>query len=433
VRRTPEEEQQLRIWKNFFNFVDMGYRAFSADEEGTGLTEFANMTRHYIGRLVENIQQGKPIIWHNLGYNPELFFAFEGVFNLCIEMMGAVYIMSYNTQAAMDMIDLAEADGIPSDMCSADKISVGAMSMKLYPKPVCHLAINSPCDSQVVSTQAMLELEPAPMFVVDVPYESDDRAVKYVAGQLRELSEFLARHLGIKMDWDRLRQVCEISNQTVQTLWDWMDFRKHVPVVQPSKVCSFVVPLQMICCGTQEGLDFARGLLHEARLKVNRGRPVVEEKVRAIWYNDPVWFDLQLYDWMEKVLGLTIPIDLFGYYAAEGLIDTSTPESMLFGLAKKMIRIMPMTRQFRGKAETFIADFLTMAEVFQADCGIFAGHLGCKHAWGVIGLFKEACRKANIPLLIFPYDMMDPRVTSREDIKFELARFVNEVVLPRKG
>ena len=69
---------------------------------------------------------------------------------------------------------------------------------------------------------------------------------------------------------------------------------------------------------------------------------------------------------------------------------------------------------------------------FDADCGIFAGHLGCKHGWGVIGLFKEACRKAGIPLLIFPYDMMDPRVTGKEEIKFELSRFVNEIVLPRK-
>ena len=50
----------------------------------------------------------------------------------------------------------------------------------------------------------------------------------------------------------------------------------------------------------------------------------------------------------------------------------------------------------------------------------------------MIGLFKEACKKAGIPLLIFPYDMMDPRVTSKEEIKFELARFVNEIVLPRK-
>jgi benzoyl-CoA reductase subunit B len=431
--RSQEQEDQLRIWKHFFDFIDFGYRMFSADEEGAGLTGFANMARRYTGRLVDSIQNGKPIIWHNLGFNPELFLAFEGLYNLCVEQMGAFYIMAYNTQAAMDMIDLSEAEGVPSDMCSADKISIGAMTMKHYPRPICHLAINSPCDSQVVATQAMLELEPAPIFVVDVPYYSDDRAVKYVADQLFEMSEFIARHTGIKMDWDRMRHVCEISNQTVETLWDWMEWRKHVPVVQPSKLCSLITPLQMVCCGTEEGLDFARGLLKEARAKAERGRAVVEERVRAIWYQDPVWFDLQLYDWMEKVLGLTVPMDLFGYYANEGLIDTSTPESMLFGLANKMIRIMPMTRQFRGDAETFISDFMRIHDAYQADCGIFAGHLGCKHGWAVIGLFKEACRKANIPLLIFPYDMMDPRVTSKEDIKHELTRFVNEIVLPRKS
>jgi benzoyl-CoA reductase subunit B len=430
--RSPEEIEQLRLWRRFFNFADMGYRMFSADPEGTGLTTFAGMVRSYTGRLIESILNRKPIVWHNLGFNPEIFLAFEGLYNLCIEEMGAFQIMAYNTQAAMEMIDFAESEGIPSDMCSADKISVGAIITKCYPRPVCHLAINNPCDSQVVATQAMMELEPAPMFVVDVPYYSDDRAVKYVADQLHDMTEFIARTTGIKMDWERLRHVCEISNQTVETLWEWMEWRKHVPVVQPSKLCSFITPLQMVLCGTEEGLEFTQGLLHEARLKAKRGRPVVEEKVRAIWYQDPIWFDLQLYDWMEKELGLTIPMDLFGYYAQEGLIDTSTKESMLFGIANKMIRIMPMTRQFRGDAETFINDFLRIKEEFQADCGIFAGHLGCKHGWGLIGLFKEACKKAEVPLLIFPYDMMDPRVTSKEDIKFELTRFVNEVVLPRK-
>jgi hypothetical protein len=367
---------------------------------------------------VDAIQNDRPIIWHNLGFNPELFLAFEGVYNLCYQKMGAFHIMAYDTQAALDLIDYAEADGVPSDVCSADKAAVGAMAQKFYPPPVCHLTINSPCDSQVLSSQASYEIEPAPVFVVDAPYKSDDRAVQHVADQLMEMTEFIARHTGVPMDWDRLRHVCEISNQTVETLWDWMEW--------------IVTPLQMVCCGTQEGLDFVRALRDEARAKAERGRPVVEERVRAVWYQDPVWWELQLYDWMEKTLGLTVPMDLFGYYASEGLIDTSTPESMLFGLANKMIRNMPMTRQFRGEAETFISDFMRIYEEFQADCGIFAGHLGCKHAWGIIGLFKEACRKADIPLLIFPYDMLDPRVTGKEDIKFELSRFVNEIVLPRK-
>ena len=47
-------------------------------------------------------------------------------------------------------------------------------------------------------------------------------------------------------------------------------------------------------------------------------------------------------------------------------------------------------------------------------------------------VFKEACRKADIPLLVFEFDMFDPRITPYEDIYFEVERFVNEIVYPRK-
>ena len=49
-----------------------------------------------------------------------------------------------------------------------------------------------------------------------------------------------------------------------------------------------------------------------------------------------------------------------------------------------------------------------------------------------IGLFKEACRKAGIPMLVFEFDMFDARITPRDALQAELARFVNEVVWPRK-
>ena len=75
---------------------------------------------------------------------------------------------------------------------------------------------------------------------------------------------------------------------------------------------------------------------------------------------------------------------------------------------------------------------MRMLEEFQADCFIFAGHIACKHAWGGIGLFKEACRRADVPLLVFEFDMFDERVTSYDDVYFEVERFVNEIVWPRK-
>jgi hypothetical protein len=173
-------------------------------------------------------------------------------------------------------------------------------------------------------------------------------------------------------------------------------------------------------------------LLREAKERTERGEKFFEERVRAVWYQDAVWTDLQIYDWFERELGLTVPVDIFGFYANEGLIDTSTPDTMIYGLARKLVNCHPMARQFRGDIDFYVKDFMHMLEAFKADCCIFAGHIACKHAWGGIGLFKEACRRADIPLLVFEFDMFDPRITSYEDVYFEVERFVNEIVWPRK-
>ena len=38
--RSLEEQQQIKLWKSFFYFTDIGYRFFCGDEEGTGLSSF---------------------------------------------------------------------------------------------------------------------------------------------------------------------------------------------------------------------------------------------------------------------------------------------------------------------------------------------------------------------------------------------------------
>jgi len=92
-----------------------------------------------------------------------------------------------------------------------------------------------------------------------------------------------------------------------------------------------------------------------------------------------------------------------------------------------------MSRQFRGTMKRYIDDFMQLHERFQADCGIMAGHIACKHSWGGIGLFKEACKKAGIPLLVFEFDMFDSRILARKELQFEIKRFINEIVIPAKA
>jgi len=423
---------QTKEWRTIFQSLPTLRDFFSGDPDSHGFAAMLRGLMIYMEKALHHVDNGHPFVWYNLGFNPELVYALGDACPFPIEQLGVLHCLMGDINTAQDFIDGAQAAGVPSDCCSADKLAVGAMQKGLFPTPACTVGINTPCDAQVMGTQVMAELSEAPFFVVDVPYYRDKATIEHVAGQLKELIPFLEEHTGRKLDYDRLREVCELSNQMTEAIWEWLEWRKHVPLTQSSKLVSFTLVMQILFTGTKEGVDLARALMREARERTERKENFFEERVRAIWYQDPVWTDMQIYDWFESELGLTVPVDVFGYYANEGVIDTKTPETMLFGLARKLVNCHPMARQFRGDVDVYIRDFMHLVEAWNADCCIFAGHIACKHAWGGIGLFKEACRKADIPLLIFEFDMFDARVTSYEDVYFEVERFVNEIVYPRK-
>ena len=427
-----EDIINTREWRLIFETLPALQKFFAGDPDAHGINTLLRGVAVYMERMLHHLDQGHPFIWYNLGFNSELVYALGDVCPITIESLGVMHNLLGDINVSLDFIDSAQAAGIPADCCSADKIAIGAIHKGLYPPPACTVGINTPCDAQVLSTQVMQELSEAPFFAVDVPYYHNDETIRHVAAQLKELIPFLEAHTGRKLDYDRLREVCELSNRTTEAIWEWLEWRKQVPLAQSSKVVALTLVIQIMFTGSPEGVDLARALLREARERTERGERFFEERVRAIWYQDAVWTDMQIYDWFERELGLTVPVDIFGYYANEGLIDTRTPESMLYGLARKLVACHPMARQFRSNIDMYIRDFMHLYEAWNADCCIFAGHIACKHAWGGIGLFKEACRRADIPLLVFEFDMFDPRITSYEDIYFEVERFVNEIVYPRK-
>ncbi len=419
-------------WRDIFETLPTLQGFFDGDPHGHGMRSLLHAVAINLEKILYHVDAGHPFVWHNLGFNPELVYALGHVMPFPIETLGVLHCLLGDLDTTLDFIDTAQACGVPNDCCSADKLAVGAMHKALYPQPCCTVGINTPCDAQVASTQMMAEISQAPFFVIDVPYYRNDETIQYVASQLHELIPFLEEHCGRTLDYDRLGEICRLSNQMTEAIWEWLEWRKIKPLSQSSKLVAFTLVMQILFGGTQEGVELARELGREARERNERGEAFFDERVRAVWYQDPVWTDMQIYDWFEHELGLTVPIDVFGYYANEGLIDTSTPETMLYGLARKLTNYQPMSRQFRSDMDLYISDFMHLVEGWNADCCIFAGHIACKHAWGGIGLFKEACRKADIPVLVFEFDMFDPRITPYEDIYFEVERFVNEVVYPRK-
>ena len=82
---------------------------------------------------------------------------------------------------------------------------------------------------------------------------------------------FLERHTRRRLDWDKLREVCALSNRAIELLWEWLDWRRMVPLTQLSKLVAFTLAHQILFCGSRRGVRIAEALALEARQRHERG------------------------------------------------------------------------------------------------------------------------------------------------------------------
>jgi len=421
-------------WESIYEGVDGLITLYEEDPESRGLNAYFKGFKKYTEDIFCAMDERTPIVWHNCGLTSELIKAMDGpIFPYPIESLAVLENLVGEVDYTMKVIDIAEDHGLAPEVCSIDKSALGGAVKGVVPDPLCMVFHNTPCDSQIAASQTLMELNGAPSILIDIPYLSGDREVRYVAGQLKKEIAFLEEHTGLKLSWEKLEDICNKNNEMSEYLLSWNEARRAVPCPQISKLVGLMTALMVVFSGDDMGVYIAKELMEEATARVKKGDSAVPggNEIRAIWYQDPVWFDLSFYDWLESELNVVVPIDLFGYHAPEGFIDTSTPETMLMGLAAKYLRTLPMSRQFKGPIDQFIDDYLQIYQDFKGDFGVFAGHIACKHAWGGIGLFKEASRKAGYPLMVFEFDMFDPRITSSEALQEEFSRYVNDIVIPR--
>lgn len=99
--------------------------------------------------------------------------------------------------AEQPFLHQAEDTGIPNSLCSYHKVFIGAAQMGLMPKPRFILSTSLACDANTLTFRHLAQFYDVPHFNVDIPFESSPQAVDYVAGQLRQMGEFLTQQTGL--------------------------------------------------------------------------------------------------------------------------------------------------------------------------------------------------------------------------------------------
>jgi benzoyl-CoA reductase/2-hydroxyglutaryl-CoA dehydratase subunit BcrC/BadD/HgdB len=335
--------------------------------------------------------------------------------------------------AMEEYIDACENEGIPPDICSLPKSTMGMALRKQLPDVLAIVASNLPCDGGMTSYELIEREMKAPVYRLDVPFNFyNERASKYFTDDLRKMIAWLEEHTPGRMDWDRFREICERRNRMAELeleIWDMIRAR-------PAPLAAEAVYLPHlwhfnITPGSERSLELYERLAAMCRKNLSQKKGAVgREKYRAVLWNPPFLHFLDIFNWVERTYGVALIIDSMTYNSLP-LIDTSTPDTMLRDMGNVIMQ-GPMARHTRGPAENYLDDIFRIYRQFDLDMIWVAGHVGCKNTAALNGVLREMCREAGIPLLILDYDLSDPRIVTHEGMMTQVEHFMENVMKAEK-
>ncbi|MEW6079615.1 MAG: 2-hydroxyacyl-CoA dehydratase family protein [Thermodesulfobacteriota bacterium] len=367
------------------------------------------------------------LVLHEDMLPPEIFRAMD--LEPWMAEMLAIMLPIMEPGAMEAFIDVSENNGIPPDICSLPKGTMGMVLENQLPPVNALVTSNLPCDGGMSSYTLIEKQLKVPTCRVDIPFDfRSERAIRYFIGELRRMIAWLEAHTPGRMDWDRLRNIIEERNRMLaleQELWDMMRI-SPAPMAAEPVYLSHLWGFNM-SPGTPEATDLFRQVAGLCRRNVEEGIGALpEERYRVLLWNPPMAHFGEFFVWAEQAYGVSLIMDSMSFNR-QPPIDTSTEESMLRGLAYNIMD-GPMARHTRGPCSNFMDDIFHICRVFSIDMIWVAGHIGCKNTQALNGMLRELCRQANIPLLIINYDLMDPRIVTHDGIKEQVNHFMETVM-----
>ena len=270
----------------------------------------------------------------------------------------------------------------------------------------------------------------ARVFSADLPQvaleDIRDHHIRYAEYEMHRLIDFLSEATGRKLDYDRLKQVVILSDQAC-ALWDEiMSYRRYIPT--PFSASEIGIMFVMVTRqGTQEAVDFLTVVRDEVKEKALGGVGVVEEeKIRLFWDNIPLWYNMGLFNYFEKMGGVVVAET---YSAAWSLrLDTDNP---IRALAVKSLMSYPLVSCVSvNKRKEMV---LKACRDYAIDGAILHQNKSCVPiTLGQMDIKRALEEELGIPSVVIDADHMDDQNFSVAQFETRVDAFM-EMLLEKKG
>ena len=347
-----------------------------------------------------------------------------------LETMLGTAIPFCDTYATHRYMDFIENLGLPGDTCSFPRVTAGVVLADHCPPASCIVASNLPCDSGQSSYNSMQQIIDRPLYSIDVPYDfrSEEGLDKLVA-DLYGMISFLEEKTGKKMDWDKLREVCERYNEVNEMELEMREMMRsdHPPLANYGPWLIRVI-FTHVLGGSEKSINLYRKVIQLMKEAYQRCEPAMKNmRYRAVLWNPPTVGYPNLYNWLEACWGIGILQDMENY-GYDDFMDTSSNDAMMRSIASHVGRGAPMSKHTRGSHEYFLRDFIKMPQEYNADMIILANHIGCRNSVSMSGVMIEEARKNHLPVCSIDYELEDIRICSRQGIRDQVNSFMRNVM-----
>lgn len=179
-------------------------------------------------------------------------------------------------------------------------------------------------------------------------------------------------------------------------------------------------------CGEPRALENDRKVNAILRRQVAAGKCPKTIRHRAVIWNTPANNYANFNNWLLECWGIDSVCEMIDLHGT-GLIDTSSRESMLRGIAD-MVQTSTMRAHTKGGSELMLDDLWEKYAQYNADMIIMFDQISCKGVGAINGLFEEGARQRGIRMCKVRQDLMDPTSITRREMRNDVNIFMQTVM-----
>ena len=370
--------------------------------------------------------EGKSFVLHSAFAPAEICFAMDLVPAHASFSLGA---MAQVLRKQAEALEAAHRYGLPWETCGAHRLVVGAALLGWTPYIDLCVCYHFGCTNAATSVVSVAKLYDIPTFYIQLPYGYKDYDITAYVEQLKLLIEWLEKHTGRKLDWDRLKECVKIEKQVYEYEREIEEYRAYVP--EPMRHRSYMEQYQtdMMMPGTPGCLNYYKTVRDEVKDFAEKGisplGPDHKERYRVISCFMPPNWCRRFMDWMETEHGIASVAEPHMNEWSAWLADKIDPDKPLESLAVKYQSHLLVRQLCSPMSINQLPDTLRHVKKRKADGAIYYANVSCNTSPHLLSCLKDALEKeAHIPLLILDNDVTDPAYASEAEMRERVDGFV---------